>query len=112
MAEALAKNGRLVAGFLVGVLPGIHPTEGQAEAAAARGALGGGGARGGPEQALSGMKQTAWFAPVQPQLDPSSLVRAPLGGAGSGAGGGAGALVAAGGLGGLLLRLTEYLFGW
>lgn len=101
VAEACAKNGSLLGASLLGVLPGIHPRPDSApdDSGAASGALGEG----------LPLRQTAWLKPTQPPLDWASLARAPLVAQGAAM---AAPLAAASGLGGLLLRIAEYLFGW
>mmetsp|Transcript_814 Transcript_814/g.2222 ORF Transcript_814/g.2222 Transcript_814/m.2222 type:complete len:380 (-) Transcript_814:331-1470(-) len=94
--EALAKNGRLVCGNMIGILRGILPTPADADAAAAL---------------HQSAKQTVWLAAAAPAIDARAQVRQPLGGSGV-VGGGALQPIAQPGLGALLLRLTEYILGW
>jgi hypothetical protein len=94
--EALAKNGRVVSGCMIGVLYGIHPAAHDSK----------GGLEDGAE------KQTVWLAPTRPELQARSVAREPLAHSGASMPVGSNGALMYSGIGGVLMRVTEYLFGW
>jgi len=97
--EALAKNGRVVHGSMVGVLAGVQPREGRTGDAAAT------------RRAGKPTNQTVWFVPPAPAMDPSRDAVRPLAKQ-PGPGVRADEVASATGIRGVVMRATEYLFGW
>jgi len=103
--EALAKNGRIVHGSMIGVLKGILPRGSSADSG---------------HLATSRTKQTVWFMPPAPDLDSRAKAAPSLAvGPGAQASSGSGPVArldihpyTGSGLAGMLTRATEYFFGW